>query len=430
MSEPISGGAPGQMKGNVLVLGESYVPPECADDFAWIWLGKAEDTRAKWIRWLDEVPLTFPAVFDVDEYRPHTEAILGRCEALQRAHGTFAAVVAHTEQTLQIGAEIRRFLGIEGATPDAVRRVRNKLAMRDAAVHDPLIAMPRYAGGACLAVPARLDWFLARANQGVVVKPTSQAGSQGVSIHFDRTALLDDIQHRLRTREDFIVEERIDGRIHHVDGLVVDGRPLVLNVAAYVDDCLSWQSGGPMSSCDVADIKLRERLVRQTERVVRALAMDATTFHMEFIVTKEGQPYFLEVGGRPGGAGIAQAVAASRGVDLWAEAFGFDLGIRRHINVAEPSGYGGWIVMPTGAQADVLAREVRGAESLPPSVYRSEMPLSGQLLRRGGVGGKFWLRTDSADEVEKDIKTIAEIYSVEFDPFPGHAGERLAASDA
>jgi hypothetical protein len=387
-----------------------------------VWLGKDTDTLAKGVEWREKVPLTFPDIFDVDEYRPREQEIVDLCKALQGRLGPFHAVVAHTEQTLEIGAVIREALEIEGARVGAVHVLRDKILMRDAAAtaRNPEISMPIYVGSErlsrCSDREAELDRFSAVIKSGVVVKPTCQAGSKGIRFHEDRKALGDDICKRLANREKFIVEEKISGVVHHVDGLVLDKRLIVLNVARYVHDCMSWLSGGAMSSREIEDEAIESQLRAQTERVVNALGMNDTTFHMEFIVSAAGRPFFLEVGGRPGGAGIANAVLLSQGVDLWKEAFRLDTRVSGFLRPRKSPGRHAWLVLPTGHSRDAEVTRVFGVEYLPPAIIMKEMPEPGDIMKAGGVSGKFWMRAESGPELENAIQDIVRHYGVEARP--------------
>ena len=401
----------------ILVVGESYIDPVLSEDFECVWIGKDTDELAKGVEWREKVPIAFPDIFDVDEYRPREQEIVHLCDELQDRIGPFQAVVAHTEQTLEIGAVIRESLAIEGTGVDAARVLRDKLLMRDAAARDPEIPMPIYVGSERLSRDsdreAELNRFSAIIESGVVVKPTCQAGSNGVRFHEDRRALSDDIRQRAGNGDKFIVEEKIAGVVHHVDGLVVDHNPIVLNVARYVHDCMSWLAGGAMSSREIENEALESRLRAQTERVVNALRMNDTTFHMEFIVSEDNKPYFLEVGGRPGGAGVAIAVLASQGVDLWKEAFRLDAGVSRSLRPRKAPGRHAWLVLPTGHCRDAEVTRVVGVEHLPPAIIMRETPEPGDVMKAGGVSGKFWMRAESGRELEDAIQIVVGNYGVE-----------------
>ena len=136
-----------------------------------------------------------------------------------------------------------------------------------------------------------------------VVKPAySGGGSRGVGIarmpqdiirivERDAACYLD---------EEVVIERFLFGTEHTVEVLVVDGDPFVLSISDkqnYPGNATIVQNlyfPGPVGH------RYRDGIVHIVQNLCRALRLSRGALHMEVIV-QNGQPFFIEIGGRPGG---------------------------------------------------------------------------------------------------------------------------------
>ncbi|MEU2060941.1 ATP-grasp domain-containing protein [Streptomyces sp. NPDC013455] len=229
---------------------------------------------------------------------------------------TFDRVISMSEYELLDAARLREHLGVAGAPVDQVALARDKVLMKQA-VHEAGLRVPRF-----LPVPrflqldGRVPW-----HGHTVLKPHRGASSEDVLV-FDtpsqaaaaitegRTGIagLDAGTHL----EEFEVEEFVSGPVRHYDGLVQGGEVLVLTASQYVGTCLTYAQGLPMGSFQ---IPVTERTRSWVSRALAAVRIEDGSFHLEAIV-HEGEPVFLEVGNRVGGADVVATVELATGVHL------------------------------------------------------------------------------------------------------------------
>ncbi|GGU37875.1 ATP-grasp domain-containing protein [Streptomyces lavendofoliae] len=235
---------------------------------------------------------------------------------LARRPRHFDRVISASEYELLDAARLREHLGVPGAPVDQVALARDKVLMKRAVERAGLrvprfLPLPRF-----LELEGRAPW------QGrTVLKPHRGASSEDVLV-FDtprqtaaaitegRTgvARLD----ALRDLTDFQVEEFVTGPIRHFDGLVQGGEILVLSASQYVGTCLGYAQGLPMGSFQTG---FSEETRAWVARALAAVRIEDGSFHLEAIV-HDGEPVFLEVGNRVGGADVVATVELATGVHL------------------------------------------------------------------------------------------------------------------
>ncbi|MFF9807463.1 acetyl-CoA carboxylase biotin carboxylase subunit family protein [Streptomyces coeruleorubidus] len=349
---------------------------------------------------------------DVNDF----EALRGAVRQIAEQVGPVDQLIAVSEFTLGIAAEVREALGIPGPRPEDVAVYRNKLRMKEL-VAEAGIRVPRFAscGTAESAVTfARTTGF------PLILKPVSGAASMGVHRVEDEatlTTLLGEID-----TSDHELEEFIDGPIYHVDGFAAQdsGIPFMA-VSRYINDCLSFEAGGqPLGSVVVQASPLRDRIEEFARRCVSALGMTSMPFHLELFVTPEEDLVFLEIAGRIGGAEVPYLTEKLFGVNLfqvWLDAL-CEGRVAVPARTGDPSG--GWLIIPKpdGLPARVVTvtsmREEFG------TIWRELVPTPGEVLLPGGSydavhSGRFILTGDET-AVEEDIRKIIAGFHIETVP--------------
>ncbi len=334
--------------------------------------------------------------------------VLDAAGELARAEGPFDHVVAFSEYLLDVAAAVRERYDIPGPRPRDVDRFRDKVVMKRTLAAAG-IRVPRWFE---CTTKRRLHAAAEALGFPLVMKPVRGASSKGVRIvtGIEELDALDPAQLR-----DLELEEYIDGDLLHADG-VVDGagRPLFLAVSRYIAPCLDFEAGLPLGSIVQTGSAAREACERYALRVLAALDLRASAFHLEFFRRGE-ELVFLEIGARVPGADVSYVVDDVYGVNLfrlWVEAA---LEGRTEPVETVHARSGGWLTIP---RPRPLPCRVVGANSLlgrVPLVYREAIPRIGDVLdeTRGyatAQGGRFLFRGEDESAVARAVATAAEQY--------------------
>lgn len=246
-------------------------------------------------------------------------------------------VATLSERLLAPAAVLRRRFGTPGDTPVMVNRFIDKAVMKQLARR----ANIRCADGHVVHTPDDLLQLLKR-HAKVVVKPRAASGSQGVAVigsEFEAHTWL--AQHYVAS--EFLAEGFIEGEMCHIDAFVWNGA-ITWDVSCYLRDTMAYQRGQPLSSATVGDAQLRAAAGDLLHQVVDAWQVRAAVLHLEAFVTPAGL-VFCEVAARPGGAGVAQAFEATRGINLNHAKILLDCGEDpRRLHVQPAAEYAGYTV--------------------------------------------------------------------------------------
>ncbi|MFC4031958.1 acetyl-CoA carboxylase biotin carboxylase subunit family protein [Streptomyces polygonati] len=332
-------------------------------------------------------------------------------------HGPFAGIVGLSEFDLSTAARLRADLGVPGWSIAYTDRFRDKTLMKRW-IHLAGLRAPRYRE-----VDEKADASALAADLGLplILKPRDGAASHGVVLARTGQELAAALAAADRTRG-HEVEEYVEGAIHHVDGIRRDGSFHFVSVSAYVNTCLDFTQGVPLGSVLLDPGPLRDRLAGFAAECLDALELWDGPFHLEAIVTAAGDPVFLEVGLRPGGAGVPFLHRDLFGIDLFEEAFRTTVGLPPLSAAAEPraEGTGGWLVFP---EPRPWPRRVTSRTSLVgriPEVYAEALPEPGHLFDgQGGydhAGGRFLLRGADERQVRAAVLAAISQYALETEP--------------
>ncbi|MEV0219947.1 ATP-grasp domain-containing protein [Streptomyces sp. NPDC050704] len=299
---------------------------------------------------------------------------------------TFDRVISMSEYELLDAARLRADLGVEGTSVEQVMLARDKVLMKEA-VERAGLRVPRF-----LPVQEFLDsggrspWAGA-----TVLKPHRGASSIDVVV-FDSAAQAHEaiagrrtgvrsIDEDGRGLPDHEVEEFVEGKILHFDGLVEKGTVLALGASEYVGTCLDYARGLPMGSFQ---FEVTDDAREWAAAALAAVRIEDGSFHLEAIVDGT-EPVFLEVGNRVGGADVVDTFELATGIHLPS----FEL----RILLGEPTAgtlpelpaerdWYGWFVHPGHHLGDRVFEGFDGAEpfrSAPEVVTWHELPVGAPL---------------------------------------------------
>lgn len=217
-------------------------------------------------------------------------------------------VIALSEYDLLAAAQVRAALDVPGDREDDVLLVRDKVTMK-AAVAAAGLRVPRFSPLPDALAGRDVGWA-----GRTILKPRARASSEGVQELDSVAAALAVARDQLPADAvaEFEVEEFVEGPIIHVDGIVVDGRPAVVQASRYVGTCLGFAEGLPLGS---VQIDTTPEIVDWSLRSLAAVRVRTGPFHLEGIESPDGL-VFLEVGARFGGADVVDTFELATGVRL------------------------------------------------------------------------------------------------------------------
>ncbi|MBV9215809.1 MAG: ATP-grasp domain-containing protein [Acidobacteria bacterium] len=233
-------------------------------------------------------------------------------------------VVGLDEFDVITGALAREHLQLGGMTSSFVRRFRDKLTMRNIASRAG-IPCPAYAPAFN---KAEIDKFLAEVPAPWIVKPRHEVSAFGIrKCHTagEVWAVLNDLDHRNNWRDhpsQFLIEKFIEGRVFHVDSVVVNGKVAACGVSQYGTTPFNVSHyGGVFTSCTLPHrSKERKQLEVMNRALMLAFEYERGVSHAEFLQSDDdGQFYLLEIACRVGGAYIANVLEHAAGFNLWRE---------------------------------------------------------------------------------------------------------------
>lgn len=200
--------------------------------------------------------------------------------------------------------------------------------------------------------------FIDEYDYPVVVKPTRDAGANGVLVlksKADLDILLETnhptTSHLFETN--YEVENFIEGQLFEVNGLIQDGKPIMLWPSGCLNTCCDILQGKFVASYILpADHYLKQRLCEQAEVIIKALPpLRGSAFHLEMIYSSiQDRLYFLEIASRVGGGGTRQIWNQSFQIDLLEEhvrlSAGLPLGVTAKLPLTHPDFTIGDVLIP------------------------------------------------------------------------------------
>jgi biotin carboxylase len=265
---------------------------------------------------------------DVAHHYAHAEAIrewdtAGHVEAraleLARIH-RFTHVVACQELDLQRAAAMRELLDLPGQRSDSADSYRDKLLMKQHARAAGLAVAPH----AVIETVADVLAFVRVHGFPIVLKPRDGLSSVGLALVADESDLDDwfTAQHDWYdpAHGQMLAESFVAGRMHHVDGMIIDGKPVVSWPSEYLYDLAGFDRSPEQARLDVMlDVNdpLASRLTDFVKTLIAAMpSPSCSTFHAEVFRTPDDELVLCEIASRNGGALIKSVLHAGFAVDF------------------------------------------------------------------------------------------------------------------
>jgi biotin carboxylase len=360
--------------------------------------------------------LQVPHNMNLDEYDDAYDQIVSLADSLAEQTGPFDAIVGLFEHVTLPAAKLRERYQLGGTRPEAALLCRDKVEMKRALQKNG-VRVPKFIDAS--SVRAAVDTFISGLPGKIVLKPKSQAASEGVKVFRDAKAALDFIA-REGLDPQCEIEEFIEGKILHCDGVVRSNELRFFSASEYLNTCFDFVYGDKaLCSVTIDDKKLLRECKDFTSHVLKGLGLRDGVFHLELFLTPADELVFLEIGNRFGGAGVSPLINKVYGVNIIKEAVKAECGEDSLIDDSFDIGdraSAAWLYMPLPTKKPGTLRGIRGLETLPNSIFYSELPNLGQRFNDHAMpfpsAGKFFVRAPSSDEVKADCAAIIATYQV------------------
>ncbi len=239
------------------------------------------------------------------------QAIRERVAALHQQYPFFALLTLN-EQLMELAAELREALNINGVGSAQTSRFRDKVEMKRC-LSGSSLRVPHYAE--CTdpeAVYALQEQF-----NKVVIKPRNSTGSKGVAMINEPQELRAWFDKAV-SPGDFEAEEYIAGDLYHINALVLDGQAVISATALYLPgkSTLEFIHGAPLETVMLTDGKLKTRMEEASNTVIQKLGLRQGITHLECFLTPDHEIVFCEVAARPGGGGLIWMIEQQYGVNF------------------------------------------------------------------------------------------------------------------
>lgn len=241
-----------------------------------------------------------------DEYEQvDTTDRLGTLRAAQR-HRVDAVVTDQSDAAVPTTAFIADEFGIPGIGYETALRFTVKSVMRLGIPESPVCGQPRSEYFVRLEEAVRSAEERLTAGGKLVVKPINSQGSKGVAILMPQvTRRQIGLAFSESRGQGVLLEERIVGDEYSVEAFVVDGS--VHNLVATKkyhhpeNDCID------VRNTFLGDIPavIEEKLFAANRFVLETLGLRTGSAHGEYIVTRSGEVFLMEIAARGGGGNIS-----------------------------------------------------------------------------------------------------------------------------
>ncbi|MGN8248971.1 ATP-grasp domain-containing protein [Pseudomonas sp. SMV7] len=351
----------------------------------------------------------------VEDVNQYSQLLAAVTEVSERV-GPVDLLIALSEFTLEIAAQVRQALNIPGHGPDEVAVYRDKARMKQV-LQEHGLAVPAFTR--CQSLAHTLA-FAAETGYPLIVKPVDGAASIGVVRVDDERQLLAALDGLDLARHE--VEAFVEGQVYHVDGYT-DGTGQVpfQAVSRYLNSCLDFARRQPLGSVLLQASPLRTRIADFSRQCLQALGLRDTAFHLELFVREDGSLVFLEVGARVGGSEVPHLINRVFGVNLYEHWLKNLLGEPAALPDQDGDPSGGWLIIPKPQQLPCRVLEAPSQRTRVASLWRELLPQPGEVLEAGGgydalQGGRFIFTGSDQAGIERDIRHVIEHYRLEAQP--------------
>jgi hypothetical protein len=331
-------------------------------------LAKTDYQKTPYDSWLAGTGIT-PIILTTEEFAPgyqHMEYVqqfanYDRSQLVEKVayklgrEFDLVGIFARGESDIIRAARLRERLGLPGQKMESALAYRDKLVMKDH-LRGKGVRLPTYQP--VNSVVDIVD-FIERNGYPVVIKPLSESGSFNVCIVGDEQAL--DAYLANPPQASMEIETFVEGKMYHVDGLMIDDKNVFVRPFQYVNDCLSFRKNEYIGNSILPpEHPLYDRLVAAVRQVIANLpATSHMAFHAEFWHTPDDEIVFCEIAGRTGGGMISMTVEQVLGFSIDKEWLLAECGITRSYPQLPPTMGGCICIPPLSGVLDAIPSETK-----------------------------------------------------------------------
>jgi len=265
---------------------------------------------------------------------------LKKCiDYIQKQTGKIDHVLGNLEETVVISALLNEYLGINNSNPtQSYANMRDKISMKRQLRRKGLVKYPRFLDKDVISKYEAIK-FAKQTGFPLFIKPRGEAGSKGCA----KIMSLKDLELFFDSRKELIgynIEEFIDQKVIHIDGVVRNGELLFLSSAEYLNTCANWLKNPKLNliSILITEPSKINKIKKFTYDVIQSFDYNNGVFHLEAFYDDTNESLtFLEISPRFAGAYIVPMNRQFFGINLVREGI---LGIlNRPSDIIEPMGY-------------------------------------------------------------------------------------------
>lgn len=180
----------------------------------------------------------------------------------------------------------------------------------------------------------------------MLAKPTNSVGSINTKQILSLADLRNYVEINIPDRSDFEIDEFIEGKLCHSDGLIKNNQILFFQSCAYNTPCLNFTKGAPLGSILIfKDTLLKNKISLFAQKIIKALEPPDGAFHLEFFI-KGDELIFLEMAARSPGALAIPTYQKMFGINLEEQHYRLQMGLPYLENLHNINEYSAWIIFP------------------------------------------------------------------------------------
>lgn len=144
----------------------------------------------------------------------------------------------------------------------------------------------------------------------LIIKPRFGSGSKDVIAIKDTIELENILKDSKFAKEDFIIEELIDGIEYGLDAVVIDGVfHHILMRQKFITPLPYRQAIGNISTSEIPAVS------KYMQEIIATLKIDNTLLNADLIITPSGEPFIIELATRPSGHYLSKFIELVTGVN-------------------------------------------------------------------------------------------------------------------
>lgn len=360
-----------------------------------------------------------PHNMNLEEYINAMQQIEAVTEQLIAEHGLPKSFVAFYEHVTLPAAILREKYNIPGTSVATATLCRDKIRMKEC-LQATEIRVPRFAAIDSNTSIEDIKNIITSWPEKLVLKPRAQAASEGVFVFDHKIDLIKFIENN-GINNGYEIEEFIEGRLCHFDGVIREGQLRFFSASEYTTTCYNYvYKNIPMASITIDDPQLFEQAKLFTQSILQHVKLENGVFHLEAFLVPSNEFIFLEVANRFGGAGVVPLFKLAYGIDIVKETMLADMlsptEITSPFSVIEKDYSSAWLYLPIPKKEPCEVKSVSGLDNLPQSVIQIIPVKEGQLLNQSVAPfpsiGRFFLKADSSCKIKDDCEKIIKQYQV------------------